>query len=95
MTKTSTNSDLTCAEQPRIGECDSQPPFYEVPFIYGPGPRMAMEWRCEECIEAGEEFELEDDTVYWIGEDGERKATAEEIEDAYLNSRLEEVLGWD
>jgi hypothetical protein len=87
----STDPDKNCAENDRIGECDSESPFYLVPFIYGPEPRLSMEFWCEECVENA--FDME------IGDDGEvlfngMKVT--EVWERYQNGENpSEFIDWD
>lgn len=89
MVDISHNPDRGCEEHDRINECGEEPPFYKVPFIYGPEPRLAMEWQCEECIVNGEVFTLEEDEVFLEG------MPVEEVEERYLDGENpDEFIPW-
>lgn len=92
-----TDPDKVCAEHQRVSkDTEAEPPFYKVPFWWGPEPRFAPEWWCEECVydmmEEDDEFmRIENGVVLMdINGDGEF-LNAEEAEERYLDGTLFET----
>jgi hypothetical protein len=76
-----------CANCDRIGE-EGDPPYYQVPFIYGPG-RLCMEWQCSDCVEQDPAFTIEDEKLL-LGD-----VEVEEVGRRYSNGEApDEILKW-
>lgn len=89
MVEISHGPDKSCENCDRINETDEGPPYYKVPFVYGPEPRMAMEWWCGECVQEDDAFTVEDEELFLCG------IEVEDVQQRYLDGENpDNFLDW-